>query len=246
MQPVHGQPSILAPSPKLFKQLRNAKDFKACTHLQRPCAENIVTWIRDCRGAHDDGLCPLLIMTRVLDCSWASFPPKAEGIGGRRGMWRSYTSAPWVYVLKGGSEILGDHSYLSKQKLSCQDRKCCYLGFIKFSLAVLGFADIAFITGNISSFGAASTLPLPSPASCLPDIEDSVPEDFYASICSPSHPAEVASGRWSSILQWNTPQGTQDLQSPVHSRTALTLGGTLRSELESLFQENVTHQGYKD
>lgn len=136
--------------------------------------------------------------------------------------------------------------YLSKQKLSCQDRKCCYLGFIKFSLAVLGFAEIVFITGNIRSFGAASTLPLPSPASCLPDIEDSVPEDFHSSICSPSHPAEVPSGRWSSIFQWNTPQGTQDLQSPVHSRTALTLGGTLCSELESLFQENVTHQGYKD
>lgn len=116
MQPVHGQPSILAPSPKLFKQLRNAKDFKACTHLQRPCAENIVTWIRDCRGAHDNGLCPLLIMTRVFDCSWASFPPKAEDIGGRRGMWRSHTSAPWVYVLKGGLEILGDHSLSLKTK----------------------------------------------------------------------------------------------------------------------------------
>lgn len=150
-------------APNLFKQLRNAKDFKACTHLQRPCAENIVTWIRDCRGAHDDGLCPLLIMIRVPDCSWASFPPEAEGMGGRKGTWRSHTSAPWVYVFKGSMEILGDHSYLSKQKLSCQDRQCCYLGFIKFSLAVLGFADTVFITGNISSFGAASALPLPSP-----------------------------------------------------------------------------------
>ena len=48
---------------------------------------------------------------------------RAWGRQGRRGMWRSHNSAPWVYVLKGGLEILGDHSCLSKQELSCPGHK---------------------------------------------------------------------------------------------------------------------------
>lgn len=34
----HGQPGVLAPSPKLFQQLSNPEGVKACTHLHRPSA----------------------------------------------------------------------------------------------------------------------------------------------------------------------------------------------------------------
>lgn len=90
-------------------------------------------------------------------------PPEAEGMVGERVVEITHFSTLSVCAQRkfGNS---GRPTLISpKQKLSCQDRKCCYLGFIKFSLAVLGFADTVFITGNISSFGAASALPLPSP-----------------------------------------------------------------------------------
>lgn len=227
---------FLAPGLKSLQTTQKRYDFKACTHLQRPCAENIVTWIRDCRGPMMMACAPCWSWSGTLIAA-GLLSSRGRGHGGEKVVRGDHTSAPWAYVLKGSLEILGDHSYLSKQKLSCQDRKCCYLGFIKFSSGCFRVCWYSIHYREISahSWAASASSPgLPVPVFLTQRIQ------FLKTFMRPFSPLPT---QQKSFLEDGHPSsnGTHRrvLQTckALSAGTALTLGGTLRSELESLFQE---------
>lgn len=148
-------------------------------------------------------------------------------------------------MLKGGLEILGDHSCLSKQELSCPGQK----GLLSWVYQVFsGCSRVCRYSVYYRERQLIWGCLYPSPAFPVP-VFLTQRIQFLKTFMRPSVTLPT---QQKSLLEDGRPpssgtlQGAQDLQSPVLSRTAITLGGTLRSELESLFQVNVTHQGYKD